>query len=487
MPAPTALSARSLAMLMPELTAQGGPLYRSLADAIAALLLDGRIATGTRLPSDRALAAELSLSRATTTAAYDQLATESLLRRRRGSGSFLTLPEAAQVSGPGSRMSRMRREEGTIDLSIASLSAAPGVIEAAIEAASLQLRRHLMLDGYHPYGLTELRSQIAQRYEDRGVRTSVDEILVVNGAQHGFDVILRALLTPGDRVLTELPTYPGAIEAIRLNGGRVMAVPLTGAHGWDLEAITNTLNQSAPKFAYLMPDFQNPTGLLANTAQRRSIAAAARRCGTRLVIDESFVDIDLREPAEANETFLPMAAVDSTALCIGSLSKPVWGGLRVGWIRADAATVQQLAAVRARSDMAGAVLEQLLAVEVLGKLEDFIAARRTDLRRQRDVLLEALHAELPTWRTGRPLGGLSTWVELDAPAATTLTHLLEQRGVLITPGSRFGPDASLERFLRIPFALGEPEIRRAVSVIAETWAGIDTARLRRTDSSLVTA
>jgi DNA-binding transcriptional MocR family regulator len=487
MPVPATISAHALRGLLPDLASQPGPLYRALSSALAALVLDGRVASGLRLPSDRDLANELGVSRATAIAAYNTLADHGLVIRRRGSGSYLQLPAAARVSGPGSRMARGELADDTIDLSIASLPAIPGVLEPALASATDRFGRFLMGDGYHPYGLRELRSRVAERYTDRGVPTLPENILIVNGAQHGFDIILRTLLLPGDRVVTELPTYPGALEAIRMNSGRTMAVPLAEAAGWDVEAISRTLQQSAPRLAYLMPDFQNPTGALINEGQRRAVVAAARRSGTRLVIDESFVDIDLRPAGERTALPPAMAALDSTVLSVGSLSKPVWGGLRVGWIRADADTIQRLAAVRARTDMAGAVLEQLVAHEVLADLDALLARRCSELRAQLDVLLGALAGALPQWQVSRPAGGLSAWVQLDAPAATTLTHLLEQRGILISPGSRFAPDASLERYLRIPFALGAPALLRAVAVISETWAGIDSGRLRHPDSSLVTA
>jgi DNA-binding transcriptional MocR family regulator len=177
---------------------------------------------------------------------------------------------------------------------------------------------------------------------------------------------------------------------------------------------------------------------------------------------------------------------------VGSRSKPVWGGLRVGWIRAASESIAQLAVVRARADMGGAVIEQLIAVRLLSQLSGIIAERRAALSAQRDTLLEILGRLLPDWRTFTPQGGLSAWVELDAPGATPLTQLLEQRGVLLNSGSRYAVDASLERFIRIPFALAQSDLVRAVTIIAQAWAELGhdrftPGRATRRPNALITA
>jgi DNA-binding transcriptional MocR family regulator len=486
-PPATRIGPHAIATLLPDLDSQPGPRYRALSSALAALLLDGRLGAGVRLPSERDLARQLHISRATTTAAYDDLAAQGLLNRRPGSGSFLDLPTQVRVSGPGSRMARGALGADSLDLSRACLAAPAGMLEAAMVAALPLIGRYALGDGYHPYGIDELRDAVADRYLRRGVPTTRDNILITNGAQHGFDLVLRAEINPGDRVLTELPSYPGALEAIKAHHARAVAVPLGADGGWDTAAIANALQQTSPRLAYLIPDFHNPTGFLVGTEARLRVAAAAQRSGTQLVIDESFVDVDLRDQTEANEVPIPMAATGSPVFSLGSMSKPIWGGLRIGWIRAEVEEIQRLAVVRARGDMSGAVIEQLLAVQLLADLDSNSQQRQIVLRRQRDALLDALASWLPSWRTTKPAGGLSAWIELDAPVATPLTHLLEQRGVLISPGSRFATDATLERFLRIPFALAVPDLIRAVDIIAETWTGLDTTRLPRRDSSLVTA
>ncbi len=463
MMATTRIGGRALAVLLPDIRAQRGPVYVALRDAITALVLDGRVSTETRLPSERELAAALHVSRATVTAAYDALRAAGFLASRTGSGSYVTVPAGAQ---PRPSIITWRTEQAdadVIDLSCAALPALPGALQAAIPAAAAALPAYAASEGYEPAGLPVLRAAIAEGFAARGVPTCAEQILVTSGASHALDLVLRLLIAPGDRVLTELPSYPGALDAIRRAGARVVTVPMVAAGGWDLTALHSSLRQTAPRLAFLIPDFHNPTGALMDVATRREVLRSARQTGTTVIVDETFVDLGFVPPVQ------PAAALDPGVITIGSLSKPVWGGLRIGWARASADLVRRLAAMRASIDMGGAVLDQLIAAEILPTLPALMPERVAGLRRQRDTLLAALARELPQWRAVEPQGGLSLWVELDAPLSTPLATLAAPAGVIAVPGSRFGVDGTLERFLRIPFALPPERLDEAVRRLAEVW------------------
>ncbi|MDT4939801.1 MAG: hypothetical protein QOG80_3472 [Pseudonocardiales bacterium] len=462
------VSGRALAALLPDVHSLPGPVYSALADSITALVLDGRIATETRLPSERELALALQISRATVTAAYDELRAEQFLTSRTGSGSFVTVPPGSRPRPSLARWNVTAGGADVIDLSCAALPAPPGVLEDALAGASARIGPYAADDGYDPAGLLVLRELIAQNYIERGVPTNPDQVIVTNGALHGWDLLLRLLIGPGDRVLTELPTYPGALDAIRGNGARVVPVPMAAAGGWQVEQIQATLRQTAPRLAYLTPDFHNPTGALMREETRRDILRVARQTGTTVVVDESFVNLGF-EPGER-----PMAALDSSVISIGSLSKPVWGGLRIGWLRASSNDLAyRLAALRATIDMAGPVLDQLVAAELFGRLDEIAERRRDELAPQRDALVAAVARELPQWSVAVPQGGLSLWIELDAPLSTPLTLLAGQAGVALVPGSRFGVDGTLERFLRLPFSLPAPTLEEAVRRLAAVWRQLD--------------
>ncbi len=473
------ISARQLAGLLPSQRSRTGPVYLRLADSITSLVRDGRLAAEVRLPSERELAGALSLSRATVTAAYDQLRGRGLLASRTGAGSFIVVPPAAALAGAARwnfTASDANGLDDPLDLSCAAMPAPPGVLEAAFAAAGPTLATLTEGTGYDPMGLPELRAAIAARFTQRGVATSPDQIMVTSGALHAFDLLLRVLTGPGDRVLTELPSYPGALDAIRANGARLVPVALAGSGGWDVDAMTAALRQTSSRLAYLIPDYHNPTGGYIDEPQRRAVLQAARSAGTTVIIDESFVHLGL--PA-GDDPFGPVAparataALDPTIVTIGSLSKLVWGGLRIGWVRASTDLVRRLSALRAATDMSGSILDQLVGVALCERLDEIVELRRAQLVPRRDALIAALARELPSWRVTTPTGGLSTWVELDAPLSTPLTLLAAQVGVHLVAGSRFGIDGTLERFLRIPYALAPGQLEDAVRRLALAWQQLD--------------
>ena len=199
------------------------------------------------------------------------------------------------------------------------------------------------------------------------------------------------------------------------------------------------------------------------------VRSFAPRVGTgpTVVVDESLVELGFVAPE------IPMATLGPDVITVGSLSKPVWGGLRVGWVRATAELIQRLTAVRAAVDMGQSILDQLLAVALLEDLDGIAARRRAQVLPQRDALLAELAARFPAWRTNRPDGGLSMWVELDAPLATALAVRAGQYGVRVVAGSRFGLDGTMERFLRLPYALPVAELARAMELLASAWVDLD--------------
>ncbi|MBF9133572.1 PLP-dependent aminotransferase family protein [Plantactinospora sp. S1510] len=447
------------------------PDYLALAGAVRGLLADGRLPLGVRLPAERELAEALRVSRTTVTAAYRELRETGHLKSRRGAGSWTTLPGGHRVASSG--LWTPQDDLDMIDLGCAAL-AAPAELGAAARAAAEDLPRYLGGAGYHPTGIIELRAAVARLYTDRGLTTSPEQIMVTNGVQHALDLVLRVVLPPGAGVLVESPTYPNALAAFAARRARITTHGLsTEGAGWDTELLLGSLRQTRPRLAYLIPEFQNPTGHLMPAELRERVVATAHASGTDLVVDESFVDLAL----DGTVMPPPTAVFDrhSRVVTIGGMSKPYWGGLRIGWIRASAPQVQRLAAARVGVDMAGPVLDQLVAVRLLADADTIVAARRGQLAVQRDALLAALRDELPNWRVHPPRGGLTLWAELDGPIASALARAAEEVGVRLAPGPRFGLDGTLERFLRLPFTLPATELAEAVRRIAAVRYDIDRA------------
>ncbi|MEV4534971.1 PLP-dependent aminotransferase family protein [Asanoa sp. NPDC049518] len=446
------------------------PDYAALAGAVRGLLADGRLPLGIRLPAERELAEALKVSRTTVTAAYRELRDSGHLTSRRGAGSWTTLPGGHRVASTG--LWTPLNDLGMIDLGCAALAAPPELIPAA-RAAADELPRYLGDAGYHPTGLVELREAVARGFTDRGLPTSPDQIMVTSGTQQALDLVLRLTVQAGNGVLMESPTYPNALAALSARRARITTHGLDPSAGWDGELLLGALRQSTPRLAYVIPEFHNPTGHLMPADLRERMVAAAHSTGTDLVVDESFVDL----PLDGVEMPPPVAMFDrhSRVITIGGMSKPYWGGLRIGWVRASAPTVQRLAALRVGVDMSSPVLDQLVAAQLLDRADTIVPARRVQLATQRDALLEALAEHLPEWRVHPPHGGVTLWAELDGPISSALARASEEVGVRLAPGPRFGLDGTLERFLRLPYTLPAGDLIDAVKRIATVRYDLDHA------------
>ncbi len=434
------------------------PVYRQLADGLRLLILDGRLPLESRLPGERELASALGLSRTTVATALAQLRDEGYLLSRHGSGSIAVLPEG---TGP---VSALPGFTPVLDLSTAALSAGPE-IHRAYTHALMALPEHLNSTGYDQHGLPELREVIARRYVERGLPTSAEQIMVVNGAVSGFGLILRLLTGPGDRVVIDHPTYPMALAAIKGASCRPVAVSLPET-GWDTDGLSATIAQTSPRLAYLLPDFHNPTGRCMDARTRATVAEIAARTHTAIVVDETMVDLWFDAPAPA-----PLAAYDRAdkIITLGSAGKSFWGGLRLGWIRASSRTIASLIQVRGAMDLGTPVLEQLAAISLFKEADTFLPERRAILRQRRDACGEAIKELFPDWRITQAEGGLSWWVELPKPLASAFAAGAEAIGIRIGAGPRFGTEGSFERYLRLPFSLESTAMRSALERLQPLW------------------
>ena len=438
------------------------PVYRQLARAMKLLILDGRVRLGVRIPGERELAQALGVSRTTVGAAFAQLRDEGYLLSRQGSGSVTRLPAAAPAESYD--LDEATGADGMINWTAAALPA-PQSLWHAYEDALHQLPAWLSSIGYETLGLPRLRQAIADDYARRGCPTSPAQIMVTSGAQHGLALMLRLLAGPGDRIVIDHPTYHNAISAIQKSS--CMAVPVgLPLSGWDVDAIHAAFRQTGPRFAYLIADFHVPTGRCMDAATRRALVEVASRTHTPLVIDETMADtgLDCTPPA-------PVAAHDRHAMVIslGSASKRFWGGLRIGWIRADEQTIAALGRIRATLDMATPVMDQLAATVLLAGSEEDAAqgsARMAAVGARRDRLIALLGQHMPHWRVPRPEGGLSLWVEMPRPESSALAAMAQSHDLRITPGPRFGIDGAFERFVRLPFTPPDDVLEVAVTRLA---------------------
>lgn len=466
--------------LVGNLTADRPPLYAALAARLRLLVGDGRLPVGARLPAERDLAAALHCSRATVAAGYGLLREQGWLAARQGSGTWTTLPARPGPAGgvpgrpgPAGAWVPGPTEPGVLDLAHAAPSAPPQVA-AAFAAALTDLPGLLPGHGYHPYGLPELRERIAARYTARGLPTTPEQVLVTAGGLHGVSVAVAALVPRGGRVLVEHPTYPNALDAIAARG-RPVPVAVPDDPAGLVRDLTRAARQTRPAAAYLMPDFQNPTGLQLDEPLRRRLASGLAQLGVVAVVDETLAELALDGAPSP-----PFAAVSRPGLVVhaGSLSKSVWGGLRVGWLRAEPDVVRRAAAETAHATMSMPVVEQLAAARLLDVLDGVLAERRAALRAQRDALVAAVRRQLPDWTVPVPAGGLVLWCGLPGLSSTALARAAGERGLLLAAGPRFGTGHAFDDRLRLPFTQPVPVLERAVGLLAEAAADLPAPRRR---------
>ena len=467
-------TARELAVLLGSVHGLPGPRYAGMARRIRELVTAGRLPVGSRLPAERELAAELDLSRVTVASAYRVLREEGFASTRHGSGTVTELPGARASWGlPQSGI-------GVLDLAHAAPEAAPQLLPA-YETAMAELPGFLDGHGYAPGGLPELRSAIAGWFAGRGLPTDPEQVVVTAGAGDAAALLWEVLLEPGDRVLVEHPTYPGVVRSVAAAGGRCAPVAVDLADPDALVPAAHVVaRQSRPRLAYLMPDAANPTGAQLSASARRRLAATLWQQGTLAIVDEVATGLHLDgEPAPPYAAGLP----DAATVTIGGLSKSVWGGLRIGWLRTDAALAGQLAEALGRRQLSVGLLDQLTATALVRRLDEVLEHRRAQLRERRDLLFSELAARLPEWSVPRPPGGLSLWCRLPAGlSSAAVVAAAAPSGLLLAEGRAFGTGHAFDDHLRLPYTRPPAELRSAVGILA----GIEE-RLRAGASRTATA
>ncbi|MBB5911762.1 DNA-binding transcriptional MocR family regulator [Nocardia transvalensis] len=434
-----------------------GPLYLLLAGRLRTLIEDGELSPGTDLPPDRALAKALAVGRGTVVAAYDQLSVEGRVVRRQGSGTRVagtavtTTPETTHSPA---FLQLLEPDADVVALACAAPQRPPPEVVAAYERI---LPRLAAMDGdigYHPNGHPILREAIAARYRARGVPTDPAQILVTGGGQQALSFLARGLLRPGDRVLVEAPTYPGALEVFREVDAVVEGRPIgLGPVG-------------SAALAYIVATWQNPTGTVLSTLERRSLAESAAAHGVPLVDDEVLADLGFpgTDPPPP-----PLAAFGEGVLSVGSLSKILWGGLRVGWVRGPVAVIDRLARLRAVHDLGGNIPAQLAAADLLPDLDllrERIVRQRKDCH---DLLVAELAARVPEWEVAPVHGGQTLWVRLPRGDGASFAQRALRHGTAILPGIGLDARGGSADHVRISFVASEEDLRTAARRLAEAW------------------
>lgn len=456
-----------------------GPMYHRLAGALQRLLHAGEVGDGARLPAERLLAQALQVSRTTVAAAYEVLEDSRMVERRHGSGTYVRGLLAPPPPAPRESMLMRSLERNEIfdglldpprdllDFRAAALHDSAPLPEVALEALMEDLRQAGRSHGYLPAGVAELRAAIADRYSAQGLPTGPEEVLITSGAQQAIALMTMLHLRADDTVVTEALTHTGAIDLFNASGARIQTVGVA-REGADIDGIIARL-ADRPRMLYLVPSIHNPLGTAMPARNRRRLAAVlAEHPDVVAVSDDTLADTwrDRRPPP-------PLASYPGAGhvLHIGSLSKLLWGGLRIGWVRGPAPQVRKLARLKALSDLGTGVPGQLLALRLLQLGPEFEDGRRELIARRGRHLEEGLRTHLPEWSFTSPEGGLCLWVRLPRGSAKELCMRVARQGLAVAPGSIQSPQGHFTDHVRLPYGHPEAVLDLAVQRLVRAWQG----------------
>jgi 2-aminoadipate transaminase len=334
--------------------------------------------------------------------------------------------------------------------------------------------------GYKP-----LLEAIAGVMSARGIRSALDDLIVTTGSQQGLDLVARVLMDPGDAVLVELPTYTGAISAFKNVQAHLVGVrqDADGINLEDLDAVCLRERAAGRRVSllYLVPNFQNPTGLLIGLDKRRQLLEWAERRNVLIVEDDPYGVIYFDDVTKESET-RPIKADDQRGrvIYLSTFSKTLAPGFRMAWIAAPPALTARFELAKQSMDLSSGIFDQHVVHQAIrrGLLDKLAPQLRALYREKRDVMESALRAELGsvlTWP--EPKGGFFLWPELPAgvDADALLERAIEER-VIFVAGSAFYVDGSGQRRIRLSFSHPAPEklregVRRLAAALKPVVAG----------------
>ncbi|CAG7615909.1 PLP-dependent aminotransferase family protein [Paenibacillus allorhizosphaerae] len=462
------------------------PLYQQIADDIERRISYGEFPPGSQLPSERKLAEQLRVNRSTVVLAYSELRALGIIESRSGSGTRVSrhkwgatpkhTPNWHRYVEGGSFLPNplflrrireaLQQDKTLIDFASGELGADLSPVKEINTIIDKNYTEYLGYD--NPQGFAPLREAlVAYLSQYRGIHTTESSILITSGSQQSLYLITQCLLTPGDAVAIEDPSYCYSLPMFQSAGLRLFRLPVDHK-GVRSEDVYSLYKKHRIKMVFINPNFQNPTGTFLDEERRKQLLDVASELGLPIVEDDPFslTAYDGSPPR-------PLKSMDSigSVLYIGSFSKIAASGLRVGWMVAPHTVVERLADARQQMDFGLSVVPQQVAAQFLNSsyFQPHLSNLRMQLLYKRDLLIEALQKELPDLiRFTVPQGGLHLWCKV-IPEVND-SKLLEEairRGVIFVPGSVYGSNSG---YVRITFA--RPKAEQIVPGIAKFAASL---------------
>jgi GntR family transcriptional regulator/MocR family aminotransferase len=479
------------------------PIYRQLETYLRGLIGTGRLLPGQKLPATRELALALSLGRNTVSQAYETLTEAGYATSHVGQGTFVMRPVQADGAAPVESTGRgfvwdslfaaparlrlagpWNAPRGPVRFDLR-----PGQVEssslpvAALRRAFQRATRDLsgLANLLDPAGYGPLRGEIARSLLGRGIVCEPRDVLVVQGAQQALDLVARVLLDPGDAVAVEQPGYFGAFVAFQSRGARLVGVGVD-AEGLRTDELARVLRARRVKLVYTTPAVQCPTGVALSEARRERLLALADEHQTPVLEDD--YDCQLRlggRSAPALKSIDPAGQV----IHLGTFSKALFPGLRLGYVVAARPLLSRLAAAQLVSAFGSSSLVQALLFELMqaGALERHVRRMRRIYAERLEGLLGTLREELPDLELVSPAGGTSLWLTLPEDVDAEAVHeQARARGLAYGRGEEFHLDGGGVRSLYLSYAVHSPEeLCQAARLLADDIRSATAPASRRVE------
>jgi DNA-binding transcriptional MocR family regulator len=454
-------------------------LYQQISEQLKARISDGRLPAGSRLPTVRQLAEDLGVTRLTIQNAYAELQTAGWIESTVGRGTYVSHDVNGHTFGRGigaltpdgviNDILQLNQIVGLRSMASASPDARLFPAEEFWSAlADLQSEAVAMVSYSSSQGDPLLRVEISQDLTERGIDVTPDRVLVVAGVTQGLALVSRTLAQIGDTILVEQPTYLGLLHTLKLHGVNAVGVPMD-QEGPNLAALEQAILQHRPRFFYTVPTFQNPTGLSMSLERRHALLELCANHGVMVVEDDIYGRLGYDTPTPP-----PLFALDTRdqVIYVGSYSKVLMPGLRLGFVIAPQRLADRLLSLRRATDLCSPTLLQRTLAHFLrnGGLKRHLRRVLPIYRERRNALVNALQRNMPPaveWHA--PQGGFCAWLTMPSyHPFSDLEQALLRQGWAVAPGEVFMADADQRKSIRICFGSLTPDgINAGVDAVSQ--------------------
>lgn len=466
------------------------PLYRQIYESLRESILAGTLPESSRLPPERTLAQRLGINRSTVVHAYRELVADGLIEQRVGSGSRVVpalragQPERSAsvpwwVTLPPWRVGQFpailgelaaKQQPGRISFVQGVAPGEPSPLrELAQSFARVSADPRFVLSYGDSEGYEPLRHAIAQRMNARGASTDPADVIVLTGSTQGIMVVAQSLAEPGDEIVVETPSYPGALQIFQICGLRAIPVAVDD-DGMRVDHVEAILRTRRPRFIYTMPSLHNPTNVTMNADRRERLVTLARRGGIPIVEDDPYGEL-------AEHGLAPLAALSPEhVVYLSTFSKTIAPSLRVGWLSAPRTIVERLLLRKQALDMATSLYVQAAVCDYLHAGYDaHVSQLRGELALRRSIADEAIARSWPaSVRVGKAGGGFYLWASLPRDVrARSLLDQAERAGASFLFGEAFYANSGGDHNFRLALTpVPRDEIAEGIRRIGEAMRAL---------------